>query len=358
MRDESLPVAEGARQTLVEVAGYLSFRQIAALAHRALREIHLAPSPDRLDFGLVPRGSPSQEKSVTLQGPPLARHCVAQPAQPWLRVEPAADGLRVHVDTAAEGRLSGEITLKGVADEAVIHVEAVVGPAHESAPPAGPDVEAPPRPPRQRVPGQGAHDQETAIVEPPPSRPPAREPATPPPSAHTPATSPPSARRPATSPPSARRPATSPPPGRKPPTSPPPRTRTPARGQTRPLAPALAGTALALAVTAVITLVIAVQAAAVAVAERSDEGVDGNIEDNLQAHGAFTPLILSLITAALALVVGVLARRELGQRRDLYSERAAGGTRTLTSVAKGLAIPVLVLAVLMGIAYLVGSGSW
>ncbi|GAA4326764.1 hypothetical protein GCM10023086_54470 [Streptomyces venetus] len=338
VRDESLPVAEGARQTLVEVAGN-DIRQIAALAHRALREIHLAPSPDHLDFGLVPRGSPSREKSVTMQGPPLARHCVAQPAQPWLRVEPAADGLRVHVDTAAEGRLSGEITLKGVADEAVVHVEAVVGPAHESAPPAGPDVEAPPHPPRQRVPGQGAHDQETAIIEPPPSRPPAREPATPPPSAHKPPSSPPSAR--------------------KPPTSPPPRTRTtPARAQPRPLAPALAGAALALAVTAVITLVMAVQAAAVAVAERSDEGVDGNIEDNLRAHGAFTPLIVSLITAALALVVGVLARHELGERRELYSERAAGGTRTSTSVAKGLAIPVLILAVLMGIAYLVGSGYW
>ncbi|MET9758842.1 caspase family protein [Streptomyces sp. NPDC006372] len=372
VRDESLPVAEGARQTLVEVAGN-DIRQIAALAHRALREIRLSPSPDRLDFGLVPRGSPSREKSVTLQGPPLARHCVAQPAQPWLRVEPAADGLRVRVDAVAEGQLSGEITLKGVADEAVIHVEAVVGPAHEPAPPAGPAPEASPGPmPRQREPGQGAHDQETAIIEsppsrppahkPPPSRPPTHKPSTPPPPERKPSTSPPSTHKPTTPPPSTRKPATSSTPPSHvptPPTSPSPKARpTPAREQTHPLAPALAGAALALAVAAVITLVVAVQAAAVAVAERSDEGPGGNIEDNLYAHGAFTPLIVSLITAALALVVGALARQELGKRRDRYSERTAGGTRTLTSVAKGLAIPVLILAVLIGIGYLVGSGYW
>ncbi|WP_051835438.1 caspase family protein [Streptomyces sp. NRRL S-481] len=355
LRDESLPVAEGARQALVEVAGN-DIRQIAALAHRALREIRLAPSPDRLDFGLVPKGSPCQEQTVTMNGPPLAGHCVAQPTEPWLRVDPTADGLEVRVDTAAEGHLSGDIALKGVADEAVIHVEAVVGPAHEPAPPTGPASETPPgTTPRQREPGQGVHDRETAIIESPPSPPSPPHSHKPPPARHL-------AHEPPSSPSPARKPPTAAPPSREPepPASPPPRTSTaPPRDANRPrLAPALAGAALALAVGAVVTLVMAVRAAAVAIAERSDQGVGGSIEDKIREQGALAPLTVSLITAALALVVGAFARHDLGRRRERYSPRAASGTRTLTSVAKGVAIPVLVLAVLMGIAYLVGSAHW
>ncbi|MEU1854090.1 caspase family protein [Streptomyces sp. NPDC019990] len=377
LRDESLPVAEGARQALMEVAGN-DIRQIASLAHRALGEIRLAPSPDRLDFGLVPRGSPCQEKSVTMDGPPLARHCVAQPTRPWLHVEPAADGLRVRVDTAAEGHLSGDIALKGVAGEAVIHVEAVVGPAHEPAPPAGPSAEGPPGSappagpgaepppgsvPRQPGPGQGVHERETAIIETPPAPPPEHKPPPSPPPPHRRSPSPPPPphqRRPSQSP--AREPATPAPPRRVPgpPDSPSPRTGTaPPRDEGRPgPAAALAGLALALAAAAVTTLFMTIRAAAVAVAERSDRGPGGNVEDHVHAHGALTFLTVSLVTAALALVVGAFARHALGGRRDRYSQQAASGTRTVTAVAKGAAIPVLVLAVLLGITYLVGSAEW
>lgn len=38
--------------------------------------------------------------------------------------------------------------------------------------------------------------------------------------------------------------------------------------------------------------------------------------------------------------------------------RAAGGTQTLTSIAKGLAAPALILAVLLGIIYLLGKSHW
>lgn len=370
LRDESLPVAEGARQALMEVAGN-DIRQIASLAQHALGEIRLAPSPDRLDFGLVPRGSPCQEKSVTMAGPPLARHCVAQPTQPWLRVEPTADGLRVSVDPTAEGHLSGDIVLKGVAGEALIHVEAVVGPTHEPASPAGSGT--PPAPiPRQPEPGRGVHDQETAIIETPPSPPPARKPSSSPPSPHQHSPSPPPAGRPSPSPPPARKPSPSGATAREPaapapskrvpghPDSPSPRTGTaPPRDQGRPrTAPALAGAALALATAAVITLLMTIQAAAVAVADRSDQGPRGNVENHVHSQGALTSLNLSLITAALALVVGAFARHELGRRREHYSQQAASVTRTLTAVAKGAAIPVLVLAVLLGITYLVGSAEW
>jgi hypothetical protein len=256
LRHPELPVAEGARQHLEEVARN-DIQQIADLASEVLSEIRLAPSPDHLDFGLLPRGSAPRKRSVTMHGPLLARHCVAQPTQSWLRVDPAPSGLEVHVDTAAEGHLSGDIVLKGVADESVIHVEAVVGPAHEPGPPPSNGSE--------RTTNGSDGTREKVIVGPP--------------------------RIPD-------------PPGK------PPSITAPFRR-----APTLAGAALALAVTAVVTLVLALQAAAVAVMERGDEGVYGNVEDNIREHGALTPLTVCLIAGAVALVVGAFARHDLGARR-------------------------------------------
>jgi hypothetical protein len=313
LRHPELPVAEGARQHLEEVARN-DIQQIADLASDILSEIRLAPSPDRLDFGLVPRGSAPRKRSVTMHGPLLARHCVAQPTQSWLRVDPAPSGLEVHVDTAAEGHLSGDIVLKGVADESVIHVEAVVGPAHEPGPPPSNGSE--------RTTNGSDGTRKKVIVEPlripdPPGKPPLI-------TDHSTTEQ---------------------------------RTRS---DQSSPFrrAPTLAGAALALAVTAVVTLVLALQAAAVAVMERGDEGVYGNVEDNIREHGALTPLTVCLIAGAVALVVGAFARHDLGARREQYTRQAASGTHTLTSIAKGLAIPALILAVLAGIAYLVGSAHW
>ncbi len=104
--------------------------------------------------------------------------------------------------------------------------------------------------------------------------------------------------------------------------------------------------------------VLAIQAAVVAVTERSDEGVYGNVEDNIREHGALIPLTVCLITGAVALVVGAFARHDLGARQEQYTRQAASGAHTMTSIAKGLAIPALILAVLVGIAYLVGSPHW
>ncbi|MEU2062297.1 hypothetical protein [Streptomyces sp. NPDC013455] len=165
-------------------------------------------------------------------------------------------------------------------------------------------------------------------------------------------------------------PSRRPPPAPEPPPAPPPPPGTPvkspaARGRERARAssgahraPALAGAALVLAGTAAVSVVLAVQAALAAVVERSGEGVYGNVEDNVREHGALTPLVVSLITAAVTLVAGALARHELAARRNRYARPAASTTRTLTSLAKGLAIPSLLLAVLAGIAYLVGSPHW
>ncbi|MFB7247385.1 hypothetical protein CW362_21965 [Streptomyces populi] len=313
LRHTELPVAEGARQHLAEVARN-DIQQIAELATEALNEIRLAPSPDHLDFGLLPRGSPSRKQAVTMHGPPLARHCMAQPQKPWLRVDPTLSGLEVHIDTAAEGRLSGDIVLKGVAEESVIHVEAVVGPA------PGPGLRTEPGPGSSngptRPPQGPKSTQDTVILESP----------------------------------------YNPPRFKPPPVTPAPRTRTDQPSPSR-RAPVLAGAALALAVTAVSTLIRAIQAAAMAVSERSHKGATGDIEYYVREQGMFLPLILCLITGAVALVIGAFARHDLGARQEHYTKRAGKTAHTLTSVVKWLAIPTLILAVLIGVTYLVGS-AW
>ncbi|MFD8226405.1 caspase domain-containing protein [Streptomyces massasporeus] len=306
-----LPVAEGARQHLAEVA-HDEVQPLADLAADALGTIRLAPSPDRLDFGRISRGSTSPRLPVTMQGPPLARHCVVQPRQPWLRVDPTRSGLEVHVDTAAEGHFSGDIALKGVADESVIHVEAEVTPA-EGPPTPGPHVPDDSTTPKSRPDDK----RRTVVID--PSRIPSKP--------------------------------------QEPPRTTGDRERTDRKTPSR-RAPALAGAALALAVTALAMFFMTIQRGVVAVVARADAGVNGNVEDDIREYGALTPLIVCLITGAAALVVGAFARHELGTRREHYTEQAASGTRTLTSVAKGLAIPTLVLAVLAGIAYLVGSAHW
>ncbi|MFE3031813.1 caspase domain-containing protein [Streptomyces canus] len=310
LQHPELPIAEGARQHLEEVARN-DIQQIADLASDALSEIRLAPSPDRLDFGLVSRGSSQRKLSVAMQGPPLARHCVAQPKHSWLRVDPTPSGLEVYVDTAAEGHLSGDIVLKGVADESLIHVEAKVEAGRRTEPGPGPSNGS-------ARPSSGPADKRDTVV--------VGAPRIPPPPEMPPLTTAP------------RTPTNQPSPSRR--------------------APALAGAALALAVTAVATLVLAIQAVVLAVRERSHEGPSGNVEDNLRAHGALTPLIVCLITGAVALVVVAFARHDLRTRREHYTERAASGTSALTSVAKGLAIPALILGVLAEITYLVGSAKW
>ncbi|WP_053667778.1 caspase family protein [Streptomyces sp. NRRL B-1140] len=297
-----LAVAEGARQQLAEVA-HNEVQPLADQAAAALSEIRLAPSPDHLDFGRVPRGSHPPKQSVALHGPPLARHCVVQPGQPWLRVDPARSGLEVHVDTAAPGHLAGDLMLKGVADESVIHVEAEVVPA---------DGDGPHEP-------QTQDKRRTVVVDP------------------------------STVPP--------PPPPKEPPKITEEQER---RDRTTPSrrAPTLAGAALALAITSLALLFMTMQRGVVAVVARADAGEAGNVEDNIREQGALTPLIVCLITGAAALVVGAYARHDLDARREHYTRQAVSGTHTLTAVAKGLAIPALILAVLAGVAYLVGSGQW
>ncbi|MGW2699975.1 caspase family protein [Streptomyces sp. NPDC001340] len=142
MESPNLSLAEGARQALEAVARD-DIQQVADKARRALSDACLKPSPARLDFGRVHRGTAVPRQSVSLHGTPLARHCVAHATGKWLQVEESAEGLSVGVDTSAEGRLTGDIALKGVADDAVVHVEVEVVPPPPDTKPTGSEGKEP-----------------------------------------------------------------------------------------------------------------------------------------------------------------------------------------------------------------------
>ncbi|WP_371667217.1 caspase family protein [Streptomyces sp. NBC_00289] len=316
LQDDRLPIAEGARQDLEQITSN-DIRQIAEQAAGALRGIRLAPSPDRLDFGTVEAGSSSQQKSVTLSGPPLARHCVAQSTQSWLRVEPSITGLDVRVETYLEGHLTGEVVLKGVADETVVHVEVVVTPA--------PELETTHEPP----PRDSTEEGETVVVhDPPPERPPRTDGGQEENQGREGDETGEHGRRES---------------------GPPSRSRR---------AVAVASAALATATAAVVTAVLTILATVAAVGDRTTDGGGGNIEDNVSDHEVLTTLNVSLITAAVALLLGAIARHDLDGHRDLYTRSASSLTRTMTAISKGMALAALIVVVLMLIVYLVGSRWW
>ncbi|WP_166027992.1 caspase family protein [Streptomyces chilikensis] len=334
LRDDDLPVAEGARQALEEITRN-DLGHIADQAHAALQVIHLQPSPASLDFGKVRQGSTPAEKSVMLGGPPLARHCVAQSTQRWLRVEPLPNGFNVAVEADTPGHLTGDIELKGVADESVVHVEVTVEPQVATAPDA--PVPAPQEPedrPKEAVVVHppASEDQpetltrETRVTsEPPVSESwPAAEPLEPQPVAEH-AEEPRSATE--------RREATSP--------------QQPPAKSVR--AVVTAATGLALAAISALYLILAV-VGAIKAAEEQQPNVD-DIGDRLSSHGVSTSLTVCLVTAVIALLLRVLARHDLSAHPRLYPRQATNAVKSLASSAKVLAVPVLVLAILMAIAY-------
>ncbi|MEU6533790.1 caspase family protein [Streptomyces sp. NPDC046928] len=406
LASESLPVAEGARQALLDVADN-DMRQIADTARAHLRETRLQPSTSRLDFGLLRGDAPVPHRTVTLGGLPLARACVPQPTESWLRVTEVTDGLDVTLDPAAEGRLSADILLKGVADEAVIHVEAEREPQARSAarstgtsprpafaPPPGdtgahrqehtrtsgvpdpqqarrhPDDEGRATPARVASAGAGTRDRsadETRLAAS-PEAPPRHPPETPPRSAdETRLAAPPGIpprhperTRPAPSEGADRRDAeTRVVRGGSRPAAAPRAGRASGEGAARSRrAPVVAGAALVAAVASVATFVAAVVAGVPAVRDFADAGSGDSrsLGSFVDGTGTVPSLVASVVTAAVALVLGAVAHHELRARPERYTRGAATSTTALTTLTRCLAIPALFLAVLVFIAWLATRG--
>ncbi|MEH6373542.1 hypothetical protein V7793_04150, partial [Streptomyces sp. KLMMK] len=137
----------------------------------------------------------------------------------------------------------------------------------------------------------------------------------------------------------------------------PPPSRHPSPSARPQRAPALAAVSLGLSVASLITLVLAAIAAIQAVEARVYTGL--TLEQGVVRAEMMEPLILSLITAILALVVVSIARSSLGASAALatnYTEGPAHATGVLTRTAKIIAVPTLILAVLILLVYLVARG--
>ncbi|MFF5760526.1 caspase domain-containing protein [Streptomyces longwoodensis] len=373
LADDRLPVAEGARRALEEMARG-DVEDVARDAEEALAAVRLRPSATRLDFGRVERDSAVPHRTVTLEGVPLARCCLAHATAPWLRVAQDDDALDVGVDPATVGHLSGDIVLKGVADDAVVTVEVDVRvpdrlPA--PAPPGPADTGA------GTVPDGRAPDAPTAVTAAPPVVPPPSDrvvirpqepPGEPPPViTHDPEQDAP----PVTVP----RPPPSPPPfvPRQEQatvlTDRPPRTAEHPSGSHRYAPPAVRPTrarggpvaavaALGCAGASVVLCVLAaVRGRQALLGDRHDRNQQ-DIDYWVHHTGAFTFLVACLSTAVAALVLAGLARYVVDARRTRYTDGARSATRTLVSTARLFAVPVLVLAGLAGLAYLVAGQHW
>lgn len=75
------------------------------------------------------------------------------------------------------------------------------------------------------------------------------------------------------------------------------------------------------------------------------------------ANTAVTPAVVtSLITSVLGLVLVSLARHDFRSAPDRYSGRSARTTRTRTGAARIIAVPALIRAAVILIAFLIARG--
>ncbi len=341
-------LAAGAYEALKAVARD-DIQTVAQEAGRALGTIRITPDPASLRFGPVDRHAVPPRQHVRLLGPPLARHCTPRTECDWLHATPSGDGFDVTVDTAAAGRRSGDLLLKGFVGEAVIQVEAEVRESRtvpvgtppsrpqppESQPPESrpPHPPHPPRPPRTPQPPP----------EPPRPRPPQPPPAPPPPTLPSPAPPVPEPPRPPTGEPLRPGPRPS---ARAPAPGPAPRT-----GPTAYRAPALAVAALASAIAA---LALGMKAAAEAV-RLVQAGETWALMQSHFARESTRDLVICLALTLLSLVLAGLAQHALRASPTLYSRQRAAATSLLHWSAKALALPVFVLAVLGLIAIMIAA---
>ncbi|MBH1933725.1 caspase family protein [Streptomyces sp. AV19] len=325
MENPDLSIAVGAREALEDMA-HKDIRAVADEAARALSEVAVNPYPTHLEFGPVPQHSPAPHRSVRLLGPPLARSCVPHPKRDWLRAAESPDGLDVSVDTSGAGQLTGEIVLKGVVGEAVVHVVAEVLPAGGTPVAAEPPSSADAAPEAAPVAAPGTPPAPTAQAVPDvPASPTA-------PADHT-------AQKREAAPPET------------PPKAPP---KTPYHALR---APALAVVALGLAITSVVEDIAAAVAASEAIANRASDKWS-RLADHVHATAMLDSLATCLVTAVLALVFAALARRGLRSPDARGPTGPVRVTRALAATAKWLALPALVLGVIIVVAYLIGSRYW
>ncbi|MGW4007210.1 YeeE/YedE thiosulfate transporter family protein, partial [Streptomyces nigra] len=133
------------------------------------------------------------------------------------------------------------------------------------------------------------------------------------------------------------------------------------RRQERARAPApsrravvVGGGALVAALAGVGTFVAAALSGVRAVRDFDDAGTGDSrsLGSFVEGTGAVPLLVASVLTAVVALVLSSVARHDLRARPERYTQGSTALTKALTSLARWLAVPALVLAVLAFIAWL------
>ena len=100
---DNLPVAVGAFEALVEIAGS-DIQYVAEPAKAALQEATLHPSETELRFDTVPQGATPPQHTIRLLGPPVARICTPHASADWIHLEETAEGLSSRSTPATRAR--------------------------------------------------------------------------------------------------------------------------------------------------------------------------------------------------------------------------------------------------------------
>jgi YVTN family beta-propeller protein len=123
LRSQNLAVAAGARDALLTIASN-DVRLVADAATAALDELTPRLATTLLDFGSVPRGSPSRSLPLKISGPPLALAGTVQASDPWIHWTQVPDGYDVWAEPPSSERVTGELTVGSSPFES--HVAVVV----------------------------------------------------------------------------------------------------------------------------------------------------------------------------------------------------------------------------------------
>jgi hypothetical protein len=140
LASDDLAVAAGAYDALTDIARN-DIKYVADAAAAATDAAALRIPESALHFGQLVEGE-SAERTIHLNGPPLARTCTVEASHSWIRTEEVDDGVRVSIDTSRPGRLQGHVAIKGPTGEATVDVDVEIvtaavasGGEHEPAAP-------------------------------------------------------------------------------------------------------------------------------------------------------------------------------------------------------------------------------
>jgi uncharacterized RDD family membrane protein YckC len=109
---------------------------VAEAAVHALEDANLVVVPEDLELGVVPSGTWTAPRHVSVSGLPLARMLAVETSDPWLYAEREGDVIRVRAVPPAPGRHEGHVRLTSPVHERRVRV-AVAAPSVPGPPADG-----------------------------------------------------------------------------------------------------------------------------------------------------------------------------------------------------------------------------